>query len=61
MDDTYERNRTQERGNLYEKDKVIFEDTASKRQADADKLMEVINGQTRVSSERVKTSKETCK
>jgi len=42
MDDTYNRNRTQERGNLYEKDKVIFEDTESKRQADADKLLDVI-------------------
>lgn len=51
MDDTYNRNRTQERGNLYEKDKVIFEDTEKDRQADADKLMEVINGQTRVPSE----------
>jgi hypothetical protein len=58
MDDTYERNRTQERGNLYEKDKVIFEDTASKRQADADKLMEVINGQTRVSSKESKPAKK---
>ena len=42
MDDTYNRNRTQERGNLYEKDKIIFEDTESKRQADADKLIDVI-------------------
>jgi hypothetical protein len=58
MDDTYERNRTQERGNLYEKDKVIFEDTASKRQADAGKLMEVINGQTRVSSKESKPAKK---
>jgi hypothetical protein len=58
MDDTYERNRTQERGNLYEKDKVIFEDTASKRQAAADKLMEVINGQTRVSSKESKSTKK---
>jgi hypothetical protein len=46
---------------LYEKDKVIFEETASKRQEDADKLMEIIDGQTRVSSERVKINKETCK
>ena len=42
MDDTYNRNRTQERGNLYEKDKVIFEDTNTDRQADADKLLDVI-------------------
>jgi len=51
MDDTYNRNRTEERGNLYEKDKVIFEDTASDRQADAEKLLEIINGQTRLPSE----------
>jgi len=58
MDDTYERNRTQQRGNLYEKDKVIFEETASKRQEDADKLMEIIDGQTRVSSEKSKSTKK---
>jgi hypothetical protein len=51
MDDTYERNRTQQRGNLYEKDKIIFENTTDKRQKDADKLMEIINGQACVSSE----------
>jgi len=58
MDDTYERNRTQQRGNLYEKDKVIFEETASKRQEDADKLMEIIDGQTCVSSEKSKSTKK---
>ena len=61
MDDTYNRNRTQERGNLYEKDKVIFEDTEKDRQADADKLMEVINGQTRIPSESETVSKRKAK
>jgi hypothetical protein len=42
MDDTYNRNRTQDRGNLYEKDKIIFEDTESDRQVAADKLLDVI-------------------
>ena len=42
MDDTYNRNRTEERGNLYEKDKVIFEDTKNRRQADAGTLMNLI-------------------
>ena len=61
MDDTYNRNRTQERGNLYEKDKVIFEDTADTRQADAEKLLEVIDGQTRVSSKSETVSKRKTK
>jgi len=41
-DDTYARNRTQNRGNLYHKDKTIFEQTESQRQQDADKLKRVI-------------------
>ena len=43
MDDTYNRNRTEERGNLYEKDKVIFEDTKNRRQADAGTLLDESN------------------
>jgi hypothetical protein len=43
MDDTYARNRTQERGNLYQKDKIIFDDNVEKRQKDADKLKKVID------------------
>lgn len=42
MDDTYARNRTQERGNLYEKDLVIFNNTNCNRQEDAKKLMKVM-------------------
>ena len=42
MDDTYARNRTQEKGNLYAKDKIIFEQTADERQKDADKLLDMI-------------------
>ena len=61
MDDTYNRNRTQERGNLYELDKVIFNDTADDRQRDAEKLLEVINGQTRVSSKSKTVSKRKTK
>ena len=38
MDATYHRNRTQERGNLYSLDKVIFEDTSPQRQEAAEKL-----------------------
>lgn len=41
FDDTYARNRTQQRGNLYALDQVIYEQTASQRQADADKLREL--------------------
>jgi hypothetical protein len=43
MDDTYARNRTQERGNLYQKDKIIFDDNAEQRQKDANKLEKVID------------------
>ena len=43
MDDTYARNRTQERGNLYQKDKVIFNDYTEKRIWDAGKLIEKIH------------------
>ena len=43
MDDTYEsRNRTQEKGNLYAKDKIIFEQTTDERQKDVDKLLDMI-------------------
>ena len=42
FDDTYARNRTQEKGNLYTKDKVIFEETDKLRQEDADKLKDII-------------------
>ena len=42
MDDTYARNRTQEKGNLYAKDKIIFEQTTDERQKDADKLLDMI-------------------
>jgi len=38
-DDTYARNRTKQRGNLYNKDKVIFEATVDQRQQHADKLI----------------------
>ena len=38
MDATYNRNRTEERGNLYHLDKVIFDETADQRQQAADKL-----------------------
>lgn len=41
-DDTYARNRTQERGNLYDKDSKIFAETASIRQEWADKLKKEI-------------------
>ena len=61
MDDTYNRNRTQDRGNLYEKDKIIFDDTESKRKEDADKLMELTNGQSRVQSEEPTKPKQTRK
>jgi hypothetical protein len=42
MDDTYARNRTQEKGNLYAKDKLIFDKTRAVRQGDRDKLREII-------------------
>ena len=42
MDDTYARNRTQERGNLYEKDKIIFESTVRNRIEDSEKLLAAI-------------------
>lgn len=41
-DDTYARNRTQKRGNLYAKDKVIFNATGDQREDDANKLKQVI-------------------
>ena len=43
MDDTYARNRTQERGNLYQKDKIIFDANTEQRQKDANKLEKVID------------------
>ena len=42
MDDTYARNRTQEKGNLYAKDKLIFDKTRAVRQKDRDRLRELI-------------------
>ena len=42
MDDTYARNRTQEKGNLYAKDKIIFEEKESERVKDAQKLLNAI-------------------
>ena len=42
FDDTYARNRTQERGNLYHKDKDIYEATREQRHGDAQKLLAVI-------------------
>lgn len=42
FDDTYARNRTQSRGNLYDLDKKIFADTENQRQADAVKLQKLI-------------------
>lgn len=41
-DDTTHRNRTQQAGNLYAKDKVIFEQTVDKREEAAQKLREVM-------------------
>ena len=38
MDDTYAHNSTGPRGNLYVKDKAIFNDTVSQRQQDANKI-----------------------
>ena len=42
MDDTYARNRTQEKGNLYAKDKLIFDKTRAMRQHDRDMLRDII-------------------
>tara|TARA_Y100000592_G_C5419912_1_gene292634 strand:- start:19 stop:1086 length:1068 start_codon:yes stop_codon:yes gene_type:complete len=42
MDDTYARNRTQEKGNLYAKDQIIFNKTRATRQNDRDRLRELI-------------------
>ena len=42
MDDTYARNRTQEKGNLYAMDKVLFEKTRAVRLDDRDKLRKLI-------------------
>ena len=41
-DDTTDRNRTQEKGNLYKKDLVIFNQTQSIRQRDAEKIQQAI-------------------
>ena len=41
-DDTTDRNRTQEKGNLYKKDLVIFNQTQSIRQRDAEKIQHAI-------------------
>jgi len=43
MDDTYARNRTQEKGNLYAKDKILFDKTRNVRLDDRNKLQELIN------------------
>ena len=43
MDDTYARNRTQEKGNLYAQDQVIFNKTRAARQDDRDRLRELID------------------
>ena len=43
MDDTYARNRTQEKGNLYARDKIIFDKTRAVRQDDRDKLRRLID------------------
>jgi glycosyl transferase/beta-hydroxylase protein BlmF len=61
MDDTYNRNRTSDRGNLYEKDKIIFENTDKDRQVDAEKLLEIINGQSRIQSEEPDKPEQTGK
>ena len=42
MDDTYARNRTQEKGNLYAMDKVLFEKTRAARMDDRDRLANII-------------------
>ena len=42
MDDTYARNRTQEKGNLYAKDQVLFNKTRNIRLDDRNKLRELI-------------------
>ena len=42
MDDTYHRNRTQERGNLFAKDQVVFDVTAGDREESANKLRAVM-------------------
>ena len=42
MDDTYARNRTQEKGNLYAQDQIIFNKTRATRQNDRDRLRELI-------------------
>lgn len=41
-DETYAFNRTQSRGNLYDKDKIIFDDTVDQRIADSEKLKRMI-------------------
>lgn len=43
MDDTYARNRTQEKGNLYAKDKVLFNKTRNIRLDDRNKLRKLID------------------
>jgi len=42
LDDTYHRNRTQERGNLYDLDKILFENSADRREVDAEKLRKIM-------------------
>jgi glycosyl transferase/beta-hydroxylase protein BlmF len=45
-DNTYARNRTQERGNLYQLDAVIWSETEKQRAQDAQKLRKVMHGHT---------------
>ena len=42
MDDTYARNRTQEKGNLYKKDLEIFNQSVNKRIEDSQKIINEI-------------------
>jgi len=42
MDDTYARNRTQQKGNLYAKDQVLFNKTRAARMDDRDRLRHLI-------------------
>ena len=42
MDDTYAHNRTGPRGNLYQKDKLIYEATSPQRKLEADKIRDMI-------------------
>jgi glycosyl transferase/beta-hydroxylase protein BlmF len=45
-DNTYARNRTQERGNLYQLDASIWSETEKQREQDAQKLRKVMHGHT---------------